>query len=388
MKKILAITGIRSDYDLLSPLYQLLNDCDQIELKLLVSGAHLSHSYGNTVDYIKKDNFDILLQIETLIDSDSNQSRIKSASILLQNSIDVIAQYKPDLIIYAGDREDVIVGSLIGGYLEIPTIHFYGGDHVKDSHIDNPVRHATSKLSTIHMVTLEDHKKRLVAMGELPERIFVVGNIALDRFSNFIPYSIDEINDILKPDVNFNEFALMIFHPVVEEKENAHEYFENILVSLKRKNIKTFISYPNIDPGSKKILEIIEKYSNDTNFYFYKNLERNLFISIYKHSDFIIGNSSSGIIESASIPVPAINVGIRQTGRYAEKNVIFTQTDIESIEKEIESVKSTTFLQKIKDIKNPYGSGNSAKKAFDIILNNDFKPFLYKVEDALDIKKG
>lgn len=124
MKKILAITSIRSDYDLMSELYKLLNEDIDIELKLLVSGAHMSPNYGKTVNLINKDGFDILLKIETLIDSDSNTSRIKTASLLLQNSIDIINHYGPDLIIYAGDREDVIIGGLIGGYLEIPTIHF------------------------------------------------------------------------------------------------------------------------------------------------------------------------------------------------------------------------------------------------------------------------
>src|SRR5690554_5565085 len=158
MKKVLGITTIRSDYDLLSPLYKKMEEDSDIELKLLVAGGHLSSTYGESINLIKEDGFKILCEIETLIDSNSKKSRLKTASILLQNSIDIVAQYNPDVIIYAGDREDVIVGALLGGYLEIPTIHFYGGDHVKDLHIDNPIRHATSKLSTVHMVSNEEHK--------------------------------------------------------------------------------------------------------------------------------------------------------------------------------------------------------------------------------------
>ena len=182
MKKILGISGIRSDYDLLYSLYRKLNKDKSFELKLIVGNAHLSRTYGSSISNIELDNIDIIAKIESLIDGDSNSSRLKSLSIFLQNSIDVIATYDPDIIIYAGDRFEVIIGSLIGGYLEKPTIHFYGGDHGTDGHIDNPIRHATSKLSTFHFVTIDEHKERLINMGENKERIKVIGSIALDRF--------------------------------------------------------------------------------------------------------------------------------------------------------------------------------------------------------------
>ena len=179
MKKIIAFTAIRSEYDLLSSLYKLLNADENIDLKLIVSGAHLSKTYGYSVKDIEADGFDILAKIETLIDSDTKASRIKSAAILFQSCIDIIANYNPDLIIFAGDREEVIVASLVGGYLEIPTVHFFGGDHVEDSHIDNPVRHATSKLSSAHFVSTLEHKKRLIAMGEKEERIFDIDSYVI-----------------------------------------------------------------------------------------------------------------------------------------------------------------------------------------------------------------
>ena len=154
-KKILAFTAIRSEYDLLSGLYILLSKDEDIEFKIIVSGSHLSKRGGFTFKDIEKDGLDILAKIETLEDSDTKASRIKSGAALLQNSIDVVSEYKPDMIIYAGDREEVIIASIIGGYLEIPTVHFFGGDHVKDSHIDNPVRHATSKTGSELLLFLD-----------------------------------------------------------------------------------------------------------------------------------------------------------------------------------------------------------------------------------------
>ncbi len=386
MKKILAFTSIRSDYDLMSALYKLLDNDKEIEFKIIVSGAHLSHGFGYSVDQIRKDNFDILLEIETLLNSDTALSRVKSASLLLQNSLETVAKFAPDLMIYAGDREDVLMYSMIGGYLGIPTIHFFSGDHVEDGYIDNPIRHATSKLSTSHFVTLEEHKKRLVRMGEDPKRVYVTGNISLDKFVSFKPMPKEELSKYFKLNDDLDEFSLMIFHPITDEKDNADIYFKNILSNLESKNIKTFVSYPNVDPGSTKILKVIEEYSNNENFIFYKNLDRDVFMSIYKHSKFIIGNSSSGICESASLKIPAINVGLRQTGRYADENVVFCGTCYEEIDKSINFVLSNNFQKMLTSIENSYGDGKSAIKALNLIKSIDFKSMIAKVEDPLKVE--
>ena len=384
MKRVLALTSIRSDYDLMSSLYRLLSDDPEIELKLLVSGAHLSSTYGQSIELIQRDGFDILLAIETLIDANSHQSRLKTASIFLQNAVDTIAHYQPDLILLAGDREDVIMGALLGGFLEIPTVHFYGGDHVQDGHIDNPVRHATSKLATAHMVCLEEHRQRLISMGESTERIFTIGSIALDRFKSHQPTPSHELLKNLEVGENFKNFATLIFHPVAEEKDICHQIFEEILKELKKAQIATFVSTPNTDPGNRNIQSVIDRYHGDKNFHFYKNLTRDTFLDIYKNSLFLIGNSSSGILEAASIPLPAINVGLRQTGRRANKNVIFCSTEPTDIAMAIQTARSTGFKTSIENIQNIYGDGLSATRAYKIIKKTNWKKILRKKEDPLD----
>ena len=138
MKKMLGITGIRSDYDLMSGLYRRLAADPAVDFRLLVGGAHLSKTHGFSIDLIREDGIPILATIESLLDADSTSSRLKSASIMLQSATDIVAAWKPELILYAGDREEVWIGGLLGNYLEIPTVHFYGGDHTKSWHIDNP----------------------------------------------------------------------------------------------------------------------------------------------------------------------------------------------------------------------------------------------------------
>ena len=386
MKKILAFSSIRSDYDLMSPLYRLLDGDKDIDFRMIVSGAHLSCNFGYSVEQIRKDQFNILLEVETLLNSDTMLSRIKSASILLQNSLETVAKFAPDLIIFAGDREDALIYAMIGGYLGIPTIHVFAGDHVQDGYIDNPVRHAASKLATVHFVTMEEHKKRLICMGEDPKRVFVIGNPSLDKFVSFKPLSKGDIRHFFKIKNNFNDFALMIFHPITKEIDRADEYFENILKNLENKKINTFVSYPNVDPGNQKLLKIIDKYSQNSNFIFYRNLDREIFMSIYKHSKFIIGNSSSGICEAASLKIPAINVGLRQTGRYADRNVIFCGTDFGSIDNSLNKALSKDFLETLKDLSNSYGDGKSSIMAYEIIKTLDIKSMIEKTEDPLRLE--
>ena len=381
--KILAITTIRSDYDLMTPLYGLLHADVNIELKLLVAGAHMSYSYGHTVDQIERDGFDILNKVESLLDANSLQSRAKSAGILFQGAVDIVSNYKPDLILYAGDREDVIMMAIIAGYMRIPTLHFYGGDHARDGYIDNPIRHAVSKLSTAHMVTMQQHKERLIKMGEAEERIHVIGNMSLDRFVNFKTVSMDTIRHHFEIAPAFKRHAIVIFHPVSEEIESCHVTIEFILESLKKHGLFGFVSTPNCDPGNRSIIETCRRYENDNNFYFYRNMDRNMFLSIYKHSSLIIGNSSSGILEAASVPVAAVNVGLRQVGRFAPANVLFSAIDFNSIDTAISKALTPEFQKKVEGTCNPYGDGTSARKAYEIIKCSDFKRLLAKTEDPL-----
>ena len=210
--KILALTSIRSEYDLMSPLFFKLNNDPDIQLKLLVGGAHNSTSFGYTCKNIKDDGFDILLEVESLLDTNSNSGRLKSASILLISSIDIVKSFAPDLIVYAGDREEVMIGALLGGYLGIPTLHLYGGDHAADGHIDNPIRHAVSKLSTCHFVSTQEHKQRLLQLKEPESRIFTIGSIALDKF-RLIDAKSNIINEVASKAIK-RPAAIFIYHPI------------------------------------------------------------------------------------------------------------------------------------------------------------------------------
>lgn len=383
MKKVLGCTSIRSDYDIMAPLYRALNADAEIDFRILVSGDHLSSRSSHAFDQVKADGLISILELETLLNSDTGLARAKSAGLLLQNSLEIIAAFEPDLIIFGGDREDVLIYAFIGNYLNIPTAHFYAGDHAQDGYVDNVIRHAASKLSTAQFVAMEEHKQRLLSIGESADTIYVVGSLSIDNITGCDFLAKEYVKRDFNVPENFDNFALVIFHPITQELDCAGEYLENILLALKAENIFGFVSYPNTDPGSNRLEAVIEKYKDSGGFYFYKNLERTAFLSVYKNSSFIIGNSSSGLHESSTLAVPAVNVGARQRGRVCGSNVIFSDGDRTSIEKAVKAAMSEEFALQWEGSVNPYGDGRAVERCMDIIKTTEFSSLVQAKIDPL-----
>lgn len=387
MRKILALTSIRSEYDLMSRLFQLLRDDKDIDLQLLVSGAHLSPAHGYTIDDVRKDGIHILAEVETLISADSRASRLKTASGLLAGSIDIVKMFQPDLIMFAGDREDVLVGAMLGGFLGIPTIHFFGGDHASDGHIDNSLRHATSKFASAHVVSLEEHRQRLLSIGESPHRIFVVGSVALDKFVSepVLPLVgvLSKMN--AKAHATSAPLALLIFHPIEEEKSIAADYIENAIQALIEQGFHVCVGAPNTDPGNFELVSALTQLSKKEQVTFYGNLARSEFINLLRHVSIIVGNSSAGIVEAASLKLPAINIGARQRGRLCGKNVVFCGGELIEIRQALDTVLSKAFQQELTTLINPYGNGRSAETVVELLKTVDFAFLLSKPEDPLNV---
>ena len=388
MLKVLAFTSIRSEYDLMSGVYRYMEDDEEVILRLLVSGAHLSPAHGYTIENIREDGFDVLAEIETLISADSLSSRLKTASVLLSGSIDIVRKFSPDIIIYSGDREDVLIGGMIGLFLGIPTVHFYGGDHAADGHIDNPLRHAVSKLSSAHFVSVLEHKNRLIRLGEAEKRIFVLGSPALDKFV-CEPY-VDKFSILKSMGSGDHAFkaplAIFIFHPISQEVEMVGDIITSAVTVLIEKGFHVCIGSPNTDPGNYNINKVIQDLSNRDEVTYYGNIPRIDFVNLFRSSSLIVGNSSAGLLEAASLKIPAINIGERQRGRLCGKNVIFSNSDYESIDAAVELSMESHFQKNLNEMKNPYGDGNSSEKAVSFLKIHDFSKLVSKPEDPLDFK--
>lgn len=368
MKKITVVTGIRSDYNILYPIMKAIDEHPELELSVVVTGAHLADSYGYTIKEIEKDGFEIADKIESLLDADSASSRIKSAAIQLMGLVQTFTRLKPDIVIAPLDREEAITVALAGSYMNIPIAHVGGGDRVVGN-VDDYIRHAVSKLAHIHFPTTQKNAERLIKMGEEPWRVHCVGNAGLDSYllTKYIPPQ--ALSKKLDCDVTEKPLILLIQHPVSTEIEESKIQMEITMEAIKDLRYKTAIIYPNSDGGGRDMIKVIDRYSSELDFIkAFKNLPRDTFVNLMKTCDVLVGNSSCGILEAPLIKRPVVNIGLRQQEREHAENVIFVPYDKEAVKKAIEkALYDEDFKDKVKNCKNPYGDGKAGVRIADIL---------------------
>lgn len=379
-KKIIAVSGARSDYDLLYSVYSKLEQSNGVDFGIIITGPHLSEKFGLTSQNIEDDNFNILGRIFNLIDSSQKIGRIVSIGVQIPSLANLLFSEKPDIVLVAGDREESISVTMVCAYLGIPVAHFFGGDIAKDGNIDNSVRYAASKFAHIHFPTLEAHRHNLLLLGEDDWRIHVVGNPAIDRIlSTEIISKGSLFSNLNVTNKEIDKYCVLIQHPIITQVNSQSEHIRLTLDSILESNIHCFVNYPNSDAGFEAIIVAYEEYSNKypNNFTLFKNLDRINYINLLRNAEFLIGNSSSGIVEVASLGLPAINVGDRQLGRIHGKNVIFVKNNKVEI---INAIKHALFNNEFKDMVklkyNPYGDGNSTNKIVDILINLELNDYL------------
>ena len=367
-KIILSMTGIRSEYDIMSTVYSEIKKSSNLDLRLIITGAHLSESFGNTINEIKKDGFKIEERIENLLNYNSSSSRIKGLGIQIQSLVQTITRIKPDILLVLGDREEAMAIALAGAYMNIPIAHVCGGDRVVGN-VDDQIRHAVTKLAHIHFVTNDESMKRVLKLGEQKFRVFNVGNPGIDRLVKVPKISMSEISNFLEFNINYkNPYIVFIQHPLSSEAKDSKKQIYTSLRALKELGIQTIMTYPNSDYGSLEIINELKKFKDLAFLKVTKNLPRNIFINLLKNCSCLVGNSSAGILESPFLKIPVVNIGNRQKGRLNAGNVIFVKHKKDEIKKAIiKSIFNKKYKQKIKNIKNPYGNGTSSKKIVKIL---------------------
>ena len=379
-RKILAVTGARSEYDIISPILEHLKENTEIDLGIIVTGSHLSEAFGNTVTEIEKDGYNIIARIYNLINSNKKIGRILSLGNQIAPLAQVFEQWQPDIVMVAGDREEAISVSMTAAYMDIPVAHIAGGDIAKDGNIDNSVRYATSKFAHIHFTILKQHKENLIRLGEDEWRIHNLGNPALDKFINTKKLTIEELENKTGYNLNNGQFGMLIYHPIIIQIDSEGENINTIIQSLRKTNLKYLINSPNSDAGYANIVKYYEEnLLNDKQFTLFKNLDREIYVNLLRHSKILVGNSSSGLIEAPSLSLPVINIGPRQKSRFNAGNVIFVDYDEKEINNAIDLTQSDLFKENIKNIKNPYGNGESALNIANVLftLNID-KELIHK----------
>lgn len=377
--KVCFFTGTRAEYGLLKPLMKLFKVGSEFEFQLIASGMHLSPEFGLTFRNIEADSFLINEKVEILLSSDTRVGLSKAMGLGLISFSEALNRLQPDMAIVLGDRFESFAFAAACMVAVIPLAHLHGGE-ATEGLIDEPIRHSITKMSHLHFTSTEEYRRRVIQLGEQPDRVFNVGAIGIDNIKNIKLLSKQE----LESSYGFR-FAkrnlLIVYHPVTLENNTSKESFGNLLDVLdKQKDTNLYFSYANADTDGRIINEMIEDFANKNQerVYSSKSYNQQTYLSLLKHVDAIVGNSSSGIIEAPSLKTATINIGDRQKGRVQADSVINCKPNIGSIINALDILYSDGFQDKLLNIKNPYGEGNTAKKIYDILHIMDFSNLIVK----------
>ena len=372
MKKIVFLSGTRADFGKIKSLLQILQNSEDFEPYIFVTGMHLQKEYGYTLFEIEKSGFKNISTFE-------NFTHETTMDLTLAKTIEGFSAYikkvQPDLIVVHGDRVEALAGAIVGSLNNVLVAHIEGGE--LSGTIDELIRHSVSKLSHIHFVSNVAAKKRLLQMGEILASIYVIGSPDVDvMFSKNLP-SILEVKSYYE--IPFKKYAIAMFHPVTTEIDTIHEYATNFVEALIESKKQYVVIFPNNDLGSSKIIQAYKKLKETLNFRVLPSLRFEYFLTLLKNTDFIIGNSSAGVREAPYYGVPTINIGTRQQNRVLSKSILNCGYTKKDILKQISSTKQATNNK----IKNDFGKGDAAQKFIEI-LN---KETLWKINQQKQFKE-
>lgn len=363
-KKILFLTGTRADFGKIKALIQVLETHPKFEPYIFVTGMHLQKEYGYTVLEVERCGFSSIHTFE-------NHTHETTMDLTLAKTIEGLSKYvkscKPDMIVIHGDRVEALAGAIVGSLNNILVSHIEGGE--VSGTIDELIRHSTSKMSHVHFVSNKQAKKRLIQMGELDEAIFTIGSPDVDiMFSNTLP---DLATVKQYYEIQFDTYAVAMFHPVTTEAKHMQEYAVNFVEALLNDHHNYVVVFPNNDLGSQAVLKAYEKLKGNPRFRIFPSLRFEYFLTLLKKAQFIIGNSSAGIREAPYYGLPIINIGTRQQNRALHADIINVDYTTESITKALNIID----LHEVKLSENDFGKGNSAELFLKSLLNEDIWQF-------------
>jgi GDP/UDP-N,N'-diacetylbacillosamine 2-epimerase (hydrolysing) len=323
-RRVVYVSGTRADYGLMQKTLRRIAASPELDLAIVATGMHLSATYGATITEIERDGFVILDRVAIDMDGDSGASMARGIGTTTLRFTDIFEAHAPDIVLLLGDRGEMLAAAIAALHLGIAIAHIHGGE--RSGTVDEPVRHAISKLAHYHFVATAASRERLVRMGERPDSIFVTGapglvglrdSAAITRHGLAKSYAFD-------PDL---KLAIVLFHPVLGQDAQGALAMEAILAALAQRSVQVLALMPNADAGNQAIRSILTAHAGETGFAIETHLRRDVFVSWMAYADVMVGNSSAGIIEAATFGTPVVNVGTRQDMRERNGNVIDVPCD-------------------------------------------------------------
>ncbi len=376
MRKIALVTSTRAEYGILSRLIGKLEEDPAIELQLIVTGTHLSEKFGNTIK-------EITYPVTKKIDIEIEKTPAHSLALCIEKFDQALRKLRPDLLVILGDRYEIMGVAQAAMLNNIPIAHLYGGDTTEGA-IDEAIRHSITKMSHLHFTSCEESRKRVIQLGENPERVFNFGALAIENIKNAPLLSKEELEKAM--DFKFAQKNILVtFHPVTLEG-NAKIQFNELLEALKElKDTNIIITCPNSDEGNEEIFELITEFEKaHRNVKAYKSLGMKRYLSCLKYVDMAVGNSSSGIYEVPAFHKPTVNIGNRQRGRLQCESIINCKPEKGDILNAI----SIAYKKDCSNIDSPYYKENTANNIVNIIKNYNLQNILHKVFYNIDIPEN
>ncbi len=383
-RRICFATGTRADWGLLSPLARSLSERSDCHVDIIATNMHLSPQFGMTVNEIISDGFTPRC-VNMDATADSPQARVKAMAECMAGFSDVLSSISPDMIVILGDRYEMLAVASAAAVMCIPIVHIAGGT-ISEGAIDDSIRHAITKLSALHLTETEEYRRRVITMGEDPERVVNTGAIGVWNMSHLSLMSRDRLSSDLGFDLS-GSYAIATFHPATLDPADPAERCRMMLDALDRHpELKLIITYPNNDPRSSGIISLLQSYAAERSnrVLLVKSLGLIRFLSAVKSAEFVIGNSSSGIVEVASAGIPAIDIGIRQHGRTSADSVIHCGDSSDEIDEAIVKALSPQFKAFAAKCPNPYFNSDTLRLMTDAIMSAD--PVRLKVKTFHDIR--
>jgi len=363
-----------------------IKDDDDLELQIIVTGMHLSQTFGLTYEEIENDGFQINYKVDTISANDSPLGISESVAKGIQGCAVAFSELKPDLIVLLGDRFEIFSAAAAGLLGRIPIAHLHGGESTEGL-IDEAIRHSITKMSQIHFVAAPEYRERVIQLGENPNNVYLVGGLGQDSINRL--QLLEEAALEKSLDIKFKSKSLLVtFHPVTLEDETAKEQMSELLETLSELQDTTLIfTLPNADTGGRIIIELIEDFvKGHPNSHAFKSLGQLRYLSCMSHVDGIVGNSSSGLIEAPSFKKGTINIGDRQLGRLRATSVIDCEPAREKIKIALSTLYSSDFQIALENTVNPYGSGGASEKVLKVIKNIELSGLIKKKFYNLEIK--
>jgi GDP/UDP-N,N'-diacetylbacillosamine 2-epimerase (hydrolysing) len=377
-KTVCFVTGSRADFGLMCRTIKLLKSDPRVEIKLVVTGSHLSSEFGETIEEIRTEEIKIDRTLEILYSTDSEIDIANSISKCISGLAAIFADLDPSIVVILGDRYEAFGAAIAAYILRIPIAHIHGGE-ITSGALDEAFRHSITKMSNLHFCASETYKNRIIQLGETPESVHNVGGLGVDNILSSKLLNKYELETNLNIKLG-NKNLLITYHPETRSVIPPKQHMMQILSALSEfQDITLFFTHPNSDSGGLEIINMITEYTKGrNNVYVFKSLGHTRYLSLLKHVDGVVGNSSSGILEAPSFRKGTVNIGSRQAGRLQAESIINCSSNKDEIVQSIKMLYSVAYKESLEKVVNPYGNGGASKSIAEIISNLQINDLLAK----------